>query len=325
MRSDPQPVSAQCSSVTSVRTDTRTRAQLLAQGMTGISIARAVHDGRLLRVRRGHYALPTDDDEMVRAVRIGGRLGCVSELRARGVWVIHDPTLHVSITPGSSRLRSPDDRHVPWDADDTARLLEPVRLHWLRLIDPRAASASHVGMLDALRQSAYCLPPEQFLAALDSAWHLRLLPLRGLRTVLTSIPDTRTLAIGRLDRAAESGIETIVRDLCRHLGLRVRIQVAFGANGRADLLVEDWIVIETDGRQFHQGETATRDRRRDAAHLAAGRLPLRFTFAQVMSDRRAVALAIIGAVRMQTRIPDAAHLARRALRRLARLHLDDPS
>ncbi|WP_181408328.1 type IV toxin-antitoxin system AbiEi family antitoxin domain-containing protein [Schumannella sp. 10F1B-5-1] len=300
--------------------DAVTRAELLARGLTGSGIARAVHRGELIRVRRGHYASPEDSDDMIRAVRVGGRLDCVSELRARGVWVVDDPTLHVRLPPGASRLRDADDRKVRMTAPDIATA--PLRLHWRELRAPSQATASHVGLIDALVSAAGCLPSGELIAALDSACHQRVIGPQELREALALIAARRRPTSERLDAGAESGLETMIRDLCAQLGLRVRIQVEFDGVGRVDMFVEDWVVVELDGRAHHSGEVATRDRRRDAVHMAQGRLPLRFVFAQVVFDRRSVALAIIGAVRTHRRIADRAYLADRALRRLAYLELD---
>jgi very-short-patch-repair endonuclease len=300
--------------------DAMTRAELLMRGMTAAGIARAVHHGELIRIRRGHYAIPGDSEDMIRAVRVGGRLDCVSELRARGIWVVDDSTLHVRLSPGASRLRDAQDRHVRMTAPEIAAA--PVRLHWKELRSPGRATASHVGVVDALVSAAGCLRPSELIAALDSGCHQRVIGPRDLRAALLMIAARRRPSSERLDPAAESGIETIIRDLCVRLGLRVRIQVEFDGVGRADVFVEDWVVIELDGRAYHGGEVATRDRRRDAVHMARGRLPLRFVFAQVVFERRSVALAIIGAVRTHRGIPDRAYLADRALRRLAYLDLD---
>ncbi len=54
------------------------RSALLDSGLTSFELGRAVHSGRLTRVRRAWYALPSADPEIVRAVRVGGALTSVS-------------------------------------------------------------------------------------------------------------------------------------------------------------------------------------------------------------------------------------------------------
>lgn len=60
--------------------DALTRAELLAAGMTARGLTDAVKTGRLIRLRNGHYATPAVEPHLQRAVRFGGRVGCVSEL-----------------------------------------------------------------------------------------------------------------------------------------------------------------------------------------------------------------------------------------------------
>ncbi|MFB2555188.1 hypothetical protein [Herbiconiux liangxiaofengii] len=68
-----------------------------------------LREGRLIRVRRGRYARPDARSELVRAVRLGGRLTSFSALRAHGVWCPPgDERLHVSVDPHARALRDPD-------------------------------------------------------------------------------------------------------------------------------------------------------------------------------------------------------------------------
>ncbi|GAB3397589.1 type IV toxin-antitoxin system AbiEi family antitoxin domain-containing protein [Schumannella luteola] len=301
--------------------DAVTRGELIATGLTGDRIAHEVHVGRLIRVRRGHYARPDDEADMIRAVRVGGRLACVSELRSRGIWVLDDGRLHVQVEPSRSRLRTPDDRFQRM-ADGGDRV--DCKVHWTLLHRPESATASHVGLVDALIMSSRCLEPPAFLASLDSAVETRQLSRRDLGTVLASIPMTVGRQLSPVDGRAESGIETVVRDLALALGFDLRIQVDYAGIGRADLVIEGWIVVETDGHEHHHRESdVASDRRRDLLHAQAGRATLRFRYGQVIYSRRAIALALIAAVRTHRRVPGARAKADRALRRLERLALAD--
>lgn len=99
-------------------------------------------------------------------------------------------------------------------------------------------------------------------------------------------------------------------------------QVKFTGIGVADLVVEEWIVIETDGAEFHDDATVSpRDRRRDARHAAAGRTPLRFRYSQVVYELPTVVAAIIGAVRSHRRVRNSGWLADRAVHRAKKLDL----
>ncbi|WP_165759527.1 DUF559 domain-containing protein [Rathayibacter oskolensis] len=55
--------------------------------------------------------------------------------------------------------------------------------------------------------------------------------------------------------------------------------------GRVDLLIDDWLVIELDGRRWQgTADAFTRDRRRDAAAVLRGYTVLRFGYAAVVHD-----------------------------------------
>jgi very-short-patch-repair endonuclease len=289
--------------------DALTRADLVAAGWTGRAITDAVKSGALMRIRRGHYGTSTLNADVERAVRVGGRLGCVSELEFRGVWVLESTTLHVHVAPNAARLRNPD--------TTTPRSSTDVVVHWLALVQPDAATASHVGVVDALARAADCLPRREAIAAIDSALNLGLVSLSALRAAFAG--SSVAVLLDDADPAAQSGLETIVRLLARELGFRVRIQVRFAGIGVADIVVEGWVVIETDGRRFHDGPvTSARDRRRDAQHSAAGRTALRFRYSQVVYDLPSVAASIIGAVRSHRRVRNSGRLADRAVRRAKR-------
>lgn len=126
---------------------------------------------------------------------------------------------------------------------------------------------------------------------------------------------TRILDLG--NGLAESGLESIVRLLAVDLGLSVAIQVRFPRLARADLLIEGWVIVETDGDEFHDEKVTTKDRRRDAALVARGYTVLRFRYAQVVYELESVARAIAAAVGGHRRIRNAGKLAARARGRIA--------
>jgi len=282
--------------------------------MTVHGIAAAVHRGDLERVRRGHYATRDLDVQTTRAVRIGGRLACLAELRHRGVWALDDDRVHVHLAGTASRLRDPDDR--------TRRLgaRESCTLHWRPLVAPAAATDSHVGPIDALAQAAQCVDGVMLMASLDSAVRLGLVRPLELAAI-GSLPRRLRYALEYVDAQAESGIESIVREIARLLGFRVRSQVFFEKVGRVDIVVEDWVVVEADGRAFHGAEVTARDRHRDALLVGHGRSVLHFRYAQVVYDRRLVATTIIAAVGTHRNIRNSGSLVRRARLRAEKLGL----
>ncbi len=65
-----------------------TRADLLAGGGTRRSIQGAVRRGDLIHVRRDRYLPGAAHEQFARAVRVGGRLTCLSLLAMLGVFVL---------------------------------------------------------------------------------------------------------------------------------------------------------------------------------------------------------------------------------------------
>jgi len=295
--------------------ETFTRRELMAAGWSAPALTSAVRRGVLIRVRRGHYAHPDADREVTRAVRVGGRLACVSELRARGIWTPEPAATHVHLPENAARLRDPEDRKQPFIADGT------VVLHWRALVDPGGATAAHVALLDALVQALRCLDRRLAIAAMDSALHQRLVTVDELRAAVAVLPSSQRALVAETDGRAESGLETIIRTLALDLGFRVEIQRRRKDGGRDDTVIEGWVIVETDGDAFHDVTVAPRDRRRDAASAADGRTTLRFRYAQVVYEQREVALAIIGVVRSHRRIRNSGAIADRALRRLESMGL----
>ena len=97
--------------------------------------------------------------------------------------------------------------------------------------------------------------------------------------------------------AVATGVETVVRHLLRLLGLRVEPQVVVRGLGRVDLLVEGRLIVELDGREWHDDpRTFAEDRRRDAEGAAQRYRTLRFSWYQVLFSWAEVEAAILGAL-----------------------------
>jgi very-short-patch-repair endonuclease len=282
-----------------------TRADLIALGITDRQIRRWVELGELLRARRGHFVRPDLDQESARAIAIGGRLTCLSELRRIGVWVLDTPIIHVHVDPHATRLRGTGER---------------VRLHW-NLVRHSSPDSARVGIVDALLDAGRCLHYRAWIASVDSALHGGQLHPARLHELRRALPANRRHLIRWIDRRAESGLESIVRVLAVELGLRVRSQVTIPGVGRVDLVIEDWIVVETDGSAFHDQALSPRDRRRDARLIATGRSVLRPGYSLVVHDLAAVARQLIGAVAVHRRVKNSGYLATRARQRAFRLDL----
>ena len=277
-----------------------TRSQLLTAGTTSRALTAAVRSRALIRVREGYYALPEADTMLLQAVRIGGRLGCISALAAHGVWVAPHRFAHVALEPNAARLRAPRDRFRPLSND----LLDGCELHWLPSVDDRGSSVHTVGVIDALVQSLRCQPRELAIAALDSALYEGLVQRSDVGAVFAAVPRRLGPMRDLVDGRCMSGIETIVRLILIELGVPFEVQVAMRGVGTVDFVVAGCVVIETDGHLGHDGETgALRDYARDVALIGLGYSVLRLNFKQVMYEREAVVAAILGALRSHRRGP----------------------
>lgn len=258
----------------------------LAAGLTRRQVAALYRVGLLKRPRIGWYADPALPMEAIRAIRVGGVLGCISAARSWGLPVPdpEDDELHVSVEDDATRLRDSRNRTVRPAAGEE----EGVHLHWLPRLEPvRGYRAS---VLDVLLQLAYCVPFEWLVAAIDRALHVprggsALLSAASWALLRPALPERLRRAVDLADGRAESPIETIVR-----LGLVAR-GMAFGPQvwvtplHRVDFLIGARLVIEVDGRRHHDDpEAFERDRERDALLAIRGFRVLRFSYRQVTED-----------------------------------------
>ncbi|MEZ3156062.1 hypothetical protein AB1K56_03955 [Microbacterium sp. BWR-S6Y] len=233
--------------------------ELHAAGWSRRSLARAVADGTLTRVRQGRFVAAHTHDDVAAAARVGGRLDCISLLALRGVFVHYHA-----------------DRHVQQDRLASRRPAAPrgVVYHWR----PSSAARNRltVDVVEALAQAIRCRPPRSAVATLDSAWHLGLVDEVGIGEAFARLPRRFQVLRRLVDPRAEAGTESLARLLLRQLGCRVELQVRIDGVGRVDLLVDGWLIVECDSEQFHGTWDAHKnDRRRDMAALERGYTTLR--------------------------------------------------
>lgn len=284
-----------------------TTAELKARGKTDREIRRAVDSGGLVGVRPGRFARPGTDPVLVRAVRIGGAATAHTAAGVRELWVPPDvpgssfrrsgpaaaPMLRIAVPRNTTtgRLRDPDDPSSPLgDRPD-------VVVHWsdpamVRAARPHGTVPVLVMLRDVFRNEA----PERALAVVDSALHHRHLRPGDLPALAALLPLHLAPVVAQADGRAQSGIETIVRCLLRAAGLRVEPQVAIAGVGHVDLLVEGRLVVEVDGRRWHEGDAFEEDRRRDLVAVRGRYRVLRFTWSQVLFRWPEVEAAVFAAL-----------------------------
>jgi very-short-patch-repair endonuclease len=244
-------------------------------------LTEAITRRELWRPRRGTYACLHIDVELAFVAGVGGALTCVSALKRLGVWSGFDIRLHLQLAATHGRM--------PLTIDPHGRL---PRVHWH---NPEFGMTTRwlVSPREALWQALHCLDHENALAALESAAHGGVLGsaevahLAGLapKRLIDDLPD--------LNFGSGSGYESIVRfRLIKH-GFQVQSQAHVPGLGHQDLLVEDIVGLEVDGKSFHDTEDQfALDRDRDLHAAALGRTTLRLRPAHVTRDWELVLAAI---------------------------------
>lgn len=261
--------------------------ELRESGLSRRGLEAALADGRLHRARRDVYLSAAVPADVVRAQRVGGRLDCLSALQDRGVFVLENTRLHVQVESYDGRLRSPGSQPTRLGLAGQRSVV----VHWRTLDVPHDVHS--VPIIFALAQACLCQPTRAAIASIDSALNKRLIDTADLDQLFAQLPSRFQQLRGHLDGRAEAGSETLARLLIRAFGKRVEVQKVIEGVGRVDLVLDGWIVIECDSREFHEGWSAQeRDRERDLALAALGYFPIRPT-ARMIFNRPEVLMAAI--------------------------------
>lgn len=269
-----------------------TRRELIDHGFTGRQLTFSVAAGLLIRPRRGWYASPEADPALVQAVRVGGRLGCVSAAEQYGWAVARRGDIHVSLPENASRLRHPDDRSCRPGAD-ALHDIPGLVLHWHSPLESEDRPRLLTSPYETVLQIAACQRPDFAVAAFDSFVHLDPRGAAHLEDWLQDVPRRFLDALPRREAGCHSFLETIGRIRLERDGLRGVHQAVIDGVGRVDLLLDGWLVVEWDGREFHDTTDAHEaDRWRDTMLTVRGYRVLRFTYRMVMDDWHAVIAAI---------------------------------
>jgi very-short-patch-repair endonuclease len=234
--------------------------------------------------RIGWYLEPTAPAIAAHAVRVGGVLGCVDAAESYGMFIPEglDGRIHVSVAPDTTRMRSSADasRHVHAGEDPA------VRLHWDRRID--SVRGWRVSPADALLQMAQCTTSRWLTAAVDSARNTAgdaaILEPSSLPILRAALPDRLAEAVDRSDPLSEAVGETFIRLELDDRRIPRRPQAWLTSLYRTDVLVDEWLPVESDGVKHHSGKAVVRDRERDAVLAYLDRQPLRFTHASAVHE-----------------------------------------
>ena len=263
--------------------------QLVRRGARDVDLTRAVRSGEVIRARQGWYTTLSPQDPRVRAVRVGGRLTGISAIAALGGWVLGPTGLHVSVHDNAARLRTQQSRFRRLDVTAPAG----VTLHWDSRDVATRGTTMVVGLLDALHRVLKDEPRERAIAAVDWALRSGLIELFDVEVLLLSAPRGFTTA--DFDQKCQSLPESLARTRFRDAGYAVRSQVPLATGEAIDLLVEETVAVEVDGRKFHEA-FFVRDRVKDLQEAIAGYVPLRPPATTVFNDWAMVAAAVEAAL-----------------------------
>jgi len=245
------------------------RQQLRDLGYSTHQIRVAVATGHLRVPRRGWVATGEAPVRAVRAIELGGRIGGATALASYGIWV-DDPTppLVVVCPPGYSRaVRLREGEIRLWVAE---RFPSDRRIAW------------RVSVLDALLQLARTASREELISSIDSAVHTRQLSTADQRALFAALPRRFGNVEKDVDGASMSGTETRLRLAIAEAGYRVRSQARLDGVGDADLIVDEWLIVEGDSRGHHgSSQQQTRDRARDGNAVLSALGHERFMWSQV--------------------------------------------
>jgi very-short-patch-repair endonuclease len=209
-------------------------------------VARANADG-VVRLKRGVYSCTHFDEQALSAGRMGCLLDCTTALERHGIWS--------GIAPPGTHWRARPNHH-------TGDVHSPVVLHWSK----SSLSSQHpfeVSALDSLSQAIRCLSPYDALASLESAMHLGYASAPEVERTIRQAPLHLQTVLRRLNLGAQSGYETHARLKLEDAGHAVRTQAQIPGAGALDILVDDCVGVETDGRKWHGADRFLPDRTKD--------------------------------------------------------------
>lgn len=273
--------------------------ELLAFGATSRSLTGAVRAGILIRPRQGWYAPAGTSDEIIRAIRVGGRLASVSAAASYGLAVPHRYPLHVQVPRVASRLRTEHDRFVRLSDSPGHSTV----IHRGRVSPPTSETRWCVSLLDCLVQVASTEDEDDAIACLDSALRHGRVDEIDLELIRRRLPLRRRHITSRVDGRSDSYPESIARCRLARDGIAAEPQVGVLGERWIDLLVGDRLALEIDGagkysKDATPEEVARRvdaDRQRDAFLEALGYHVIRLSYEMVVFDWSAT-LAMIHAI-----------------------------
>lgn len=237
---------------------------VLAAGATETGLRRAVRSGKVVRLERGLLAVAGADPELVAAGCARGLLTCVSAAPMFGLWQL-----------------SPPERPHYWQSNGrkAARCVS----HRLPLTQP-PSHGTLAALPDVLLHALLCLPELESLVMVECAYNRGDVdPSYFLRYLSGNRCGKARNVLSKVDRGADSLLETLARVLFRDAGISTETQVWIDGVGRVDFLLEGFLIVEIDGLAFHlDARQFKKDRRRDNSAILQGLPVLRFFYDDVV-------------------------------------------
>ncbi|MHA7291901.1 type IV toxin-antitoxin system AbiEi family antitoxin domain-containing protein [Arthrobacter sp. MDT3-24] len=232
-------------------------------GFSRTSLDKALAAGRIVRIRRGIYSMPREAGVFGLALQHNALLTCLSAAPTYRLWTIHDAG-PVHLSPGHKKT-------------------PPGTLTHGRCPHPHHPWLPVAGLADVLIHALRCLPDVESLVMLQCAAQRGDISMDFLRRKLPGNRNARARSV--LDSVvprADSILEVLANYHFRRAGLHVRRHVELPGVGEVDFLIEEWLVVETDGSTHLEPRQVKKDRKRNNATVIGGRLGLRFGYDDVV-------------------------------------------
>jgi very-short-patch-repair endonuclease len=158
------------------------------------------------------------------------------------------------------------------------------------------------GLADVLVHALHCLSELDALVLVQSAVGSGAISLDFLRERLSGNRNARARSVlGLVIPRADSLLEVLANTAFRRAGLRIRRHVQIPGVGEVDFLVEECLVVETDGGSHLEPLQVKKDRRRNNAAVVGGYLVLRFSYDDVVHHPERMVADVIGVLEQYRR------------------------
>lgn len=240
------------------------RRDVLAAGATGTEIRRAIRNGQVVQPDRGVLAIAGAEPELMAAAKARGLLTCASAAPKYGLWQLSPAASpHYWLSNGRSAARCVSHR-LPLTQQPQHRTL--------------------AALPDVLLHALLCLPELESLVMVECAYNRGDIELSQLLRHLSGNRSGKARnVLSKVERGADSLLETLARVLFRDAGIATETQVWIDGVGRVDFLLEGFLIVEIDGIAFHlEPRQFKKDRRRDNSAIRQGMPVLRFFYDDVV-------------------------------------------